>query len=106
MPNASAKNGQVSSAPDLRHGEQPDGDGRVDRHRDRQDGASRVPVGEMAGGKREQRERNEHREPDEPEVERVAVDLVDLPADRDERHLDRERVATVANDVQREVAML
>ena len=42
-------------------------------------------------GKREQRQREEHREPDDPEVERVAVDLVDLPADRDERHLDRDR---------------
>ena len=29
-------------------------------------------------------------EPDEPEVERIAVNRVDLPADRDEGHLDRE----------------
>ena len=73
--------------------------------RDREHGAPRVPVGEVTGREREQRQRHEHREPDEPEVERVAVDRVDLPADRDERHLDRERRRHGRDDVEREVAM-
>ena len=59
--------------------------------RDREQRAAREAVGQVPGRQREQRQRDEHREADEPEVERVAADRVDLPADRDERHLDRER---------------
>ncbi len=64
-----------------------------------------MPIGEVSRREREQREREEHREADDPEVERVAVDRVDLPSDRDERHLDRERSRHGGRDVQREVAM-
>ena len=47
-------------------------------------------VGQMPGRQGQERQRDEHRQPDETEVERVAPDGVHLPADRDERHLDRE----------------
>ena len=56
------------------------------------DGAPRQAVGELPGRQREERQRQELHEPDEPEVERVAVDRVDLPADRDGEHLRREAV--------------
>ena len=105
MPNASAKNGQVSSRTRPRHEEQPERDGRVDADREREDRAPRVPVGEVPRREGEQRQRDEHREPDEPEIERVPVDLVDLPADRDERHLDRDGRRDRRRDVEREVAV-
>jgi hypothetical protein len=91
--------------PAPRHGEEAEGDHCVDRYRDREDGTSRVAVREVPGGERQQRQRDEHREPDDPEVERVPVDLVDLPADRDERHLDRERRRHRGGDIEREVAV-
>ena len=74
-----------------RHGEQAERDDGVDRDRDREHRTPREAVGEMPCGQREQRQRDEHGEPDEPEIERVAADRVHLPADRDERHLDRDR---------------
>ena len=56
--------------------------------------ASRSParhaIRQVAGRQREQQQREELREPDQAEVERVLADRVDLPADRDERHLQRE----------------
>ena len=62
----------------------------VDHERDREDPASREPVGELARRQREQRQRDELHQPDQAEVERVAVDRVDLPADRDRDHLPAE----------------
>jgi hypothetical protein len=47
----------------------------------------RQPVGQLPGRQREQRQRQELGEADQPEVERVAVDHVHLPADRDGDHL-------------------
>ena len=43
--------------------------------------------------------------PDEPEVERIAVDRVHLPADRDERHLDREARRQHDAEEEHEIAM-
>jgi hypothetical protein len=59
----------------------------------------------MARREREERQRDEHREPDEPEVERIAMDGVHLPPNRDEAHLDRERSRDRRDDVEREVAV-
>ena len=63
-------------------------------------------VGELSRRQREDRQRHELREPDEPEVERVAVDRVHLPADRDGEHLRREPVRERRRPEQREVALL
>ena len=93
--------GLVGARP--RHGEQADRHDRVERDRHREHGAPRVPVGEVSCRECEQRQRQEHREPDEAEVERIAIDRVDLPPDRDERHLDRERGRHRGDDVEREV---
>ena len=106
MPKASAKNGQVCDAP-----------ARVTRSSPTATTASiaietmrivrrGIPVGEVAGGEREQRQRQEHREADDPEVEWVAMDRVHLPPDRDERHLDREGGRDRRADVEREVPVL
>ena len=70
--------------------EQPDHDGHVERGRDREQRPPRKAIRQVTGRQGEERQRDEHRQPDEPEVERIAVNRVDLPADRDERHLDRE----------------
>ena len=85
--------------------QQADRDGGVEPDREREDRPAGVPVGEVPRRQRQERQRQEHREPDDPEVERVAVDRVDLPADRDERHLDRERRRHGRADVEREVPM-
>ena len=49
---------------------------------DRHDGAPAVAVGDGAGDEHEQQRRQELREADEAEIERVARQVVDLPADR------------------------
>ena len=85
------------------HGEEADRHDRVERDRHREHGAPRVPVGEVSCRECEQRQRQEHREPDEAEVERIAIDRIDLPPDRDERHLDRECGRHGGDDVEREV---
>ena len=70
--------------------EQPDHDGDVERSRDRQQCTARKAIRQVARRQGEERQRDEHRQPDQPEVEWIAVNRVDLPTDRDERHLDRE----------------
>ena len=54
-----------------------------DRDADRHDGAAAKAVGDRAGDEHEQQRRKELREADEAEVERIAGQVVDLPADRD-----------------------
>jgi hypothetical protein len=54
------------------------------------DRAARETVGDLPRGQGENQERQELREPDEAEVERILVDQVDLHADRDDEHLERE----------------
>jgi hypothetical protein len=59
----------------------------------------------IAIASRVERQRNEHREPDEPEVERIAPHGVHLPADRHERHLDREARREQDAEEEHEVAV-
>ena len=103
--NASAKNGQTSSAPLERHQQQADEDADLHHDRERVDRAPRDAVRQLPRRQREQREREELREPDEPEVERVAANLVDLPADGDRRHLRCERRGEERDPEEREVAV-
>ena len=72
----------------------------------RDDHSALDPVGKVASRQREDRQRHEFREPDEPEIERVAVDGVDLPTDRDDEHLERESVGERGDPEQCEVAQL
>ena len=67
-------------------------DRRVRDERADQDELARQPVRDRAGGQREEQQRQELGEADQAEVERVPVDVVDLPADRDEHHLAPEPV--------------
>src|SRR5581483_10066568 len=55
-------------------------------------------------GQSEHRQRQELHLADEPEVERVSVDRVDLPADRDREHLRREAVRHERRPEEGEVA--
>ena len=88
-----------------RDAEQPEHDHDLERDGDRKQRASRKAVGEVSCREREERQRNEHREPDQPEVERIAPHGVHLPADRDERHLDREARREQDAEVENEVAV-
>ena len=74
----------------MRDAQQADHHRDLDRDRDREQRAAREAVGEMPCRQRQERQRDEHRQPDEAEVERIAPHGVHLPADRDERHLERE----------------
>ena len=92
----------------MRAGERDHGEHSRDPDLDRKPRRDHEPpldaVGELACREREDRQRHEFREPDEAEVERVAVDRVDLPADRDDEHLQREAVRERGRPEQREVA--
>ena len=68
--------------------EQP-GDHGVTEARHDHDADTWQPVGELARRQREQRHRHELGETDQAEIEGVVPDRVDLPADRDLRHLHR-----------------
>ena len=103
--NASTKNGSALLAPFAVTTSSPMETRMSIDDRDCNDRAARRAVGEVPCRQREDRQRDEHREPDEPEVERVARDLVELPADRDERHLDREPGRNRRDEVEDEVAM-
>ena len=78
-----------------------------DRNHQRQsdDEPSRNAVRELSRRKRQQRQRDELREPDEPDVERMMVDPVDLPADRNRNHLHREHTREVRDPVRAEIAI-
>ena len=95
VPNASTKNGHVASAPPRVTTSSPSMTAASSSGRDREQRAAREAVGQVPGRQGEERQRDEHRQPDEPEVERVAPHRVDLPADRDERHLDANPVASM-----------
>ena len=58
---------------------------------DAHDGAAVETVGDRAGDEDEEQRRRELDEADEAEVERVAGEVIDLPADRDADHLRGER---------------
>ena len=66
--------------------------------------AARDPVGEVPGRQREDRQRRELEEADQAEVERVLVDRVDLPPDRDRDHVLGEAHAEDRRPQEREVA--
>ena len=82
------------------------GDPDLEGEPDRDDEPALDAVGELAGGEREDRQRQKFSEPDEAEVERVLVDRVHLPADRDHEHLQRECVRERRRPEQREVGQL
>ena len=105
MPKASSEEGPGRIGPAAGDEEQPEHDGRVEQRREPEQRAARVAVGPVPGGQREQRQRDEHRQADEPEVERVAPHRVDLPADRDERHLDGERRRSRDSEEENEIAV-
>ena len=88
-----------------RHGKEPNEDDHVERHHHREQVPAGHAVGQLAGGQREEEQRQELGEPDEPEVQRVLAYRVDLPPDRDERHLQRERLGDERHPEEREVAV-
>ena len=61
-------------------------------------------IGDLPRRQREDRQRQELHQPDEPEVERMVVDRVDLPADRDREHLRRQPVREQGRPEEPEVA--
>ena len=63
------------------------------------DHAPVVAVGDVAGDQHEQRRRNELRQADEPEIERVARQVVHLPAHRHRLHLQGDGAGN-ARDIQ------
>ena len=71
-------------------GEQPEHHRDIDTGCDREQRPPWEPIRQVPGRQGEEWQRNEHREPDEAEIERIASNGIDLPADRDERHLDGE----------------
>ena len=71
------------------HENQRDRDAGQQRDRQSQHEASRHAVGKLAGGNRQEEYRCEFEQPDEAEIERMVVDVVHLPADRDSDHLAR-----------------
>ena len=70
-----------------RDDEQCQGHAGIEREGAREDQAPGDAVGELPGREREQEQGDELEQSDEPEVERRAVDLEDLPPDRDGHHL-------------------
>ena len=110
-----------SPPPAARGGEhevRPERPRRPDRHREQQQrdrdsitsdtamiGPARHDVCELSRRQREQEQRHELDEADQPEVERVAVDRVDLPADRDEDHLLARPGDDVRRPEEREIAL-
>ena len=82
------------------------GDRRIDDERDEIDELAREPVRDRTRRQGEQEQREELRQADEPEMERVARDVVDLPADRDEHHLAPESVRDRRREQPRIVALL
>src|SRR5207237_1287708 len=88
-----------------RHYEEERCDRKLDYERHERDQAARKPVGERAGGECERKKRRELAQADEAEVERVAVNRIDLPADRDGHHLRREAAQEIRAEEQREVAL-
>ena len=103
--------GEREERPELRRArerdeDERDGDRDGEHERRGRDGAPRQPVGDLPRRKREDRQRQELHQADEAEVERVAVDRVDLPADRDREHLRREAVREERRPEKREVADL
>jgi hypothetical protein len=70
-----------------------------------QHGLPRQAVGDLPGRQRKQQQRRELDEAGQAEVERLAVDRVHLPADRDGDHLTRERHRTRDEREQRVVAV-
>ena len=62
-------------------------------------------VGDVSRRQDQQHERQELRKADQPEVERVARDLVDLPADGDRLHLHGQRREEARREEEREVAI-
>ena len=100
------RNGQSSRCARQRHEDERDGDRDREHERAGRDRAPRQPVGDLPGREREERQRQELHQPDEAEVERVAVDRVDLPADRDREHLRREPVREERRPEKPEVADL
>ena len=102
--NASAKNGHTLPAPDTVTARSPlrtttfSATITTSRFR-RGTWSASCPAGSAS------REGEELRESDEAEVERVLADGVDLPPDRDEGHLQRERLGDERDDEEPEVAV-
>ena len=75
------------------------------REAEREDPPAVARVRQVPGRQDQQHERQELRQPDQPEVERVARDLVDLPADRDGLHLHGEGGEEARREEEGEVAI-
>jgi hypothetical protein len=66
----------------------------------------RHAVGQLARGDRQDEHRTELEQADQAEIERLVVDVVDLPADRDRDHLARQVHRQDDEHEQPEVALL
>ena len=88
------KIGQTACDARRGEGEQRDRAERFDGEADRHDRAPPEAVGDRAGDEHEQQRRQELRQADKAEIERVARQVVDLPADRDGLDLHGEAAAS------------
>ncbi len=84
------RKGQSSFAPESVINDEDRRDHDLEDEADGDDRAAREAVGDLPRGQGENQQRQELGEPDEAEVERILVDQVDLHADRDDEHLERE----------------
>ena len=100
---AIARNGHSDRRARERHDDEQQRDRDVQHERRRGHRPPRQPVCDLSRRQREQRQRQELHQPDEAEVERVVVDRVDLPADRDREHLEGEAVREERRPEEREV---
>ena len=100
-----ANTGRAESRPRAGEHEQQQRAEALEREAGSEDAAAVAAVGEVPGRQDQQHERQELRQADEPEVERIARDLVHLPADRHGLHLHGERGDEARRDEAREVAV-